>query len=674
MLVTALFFLVFFLVMTAILPAQQRVLISTGHTRTINDTILQSEKDLVFSAGDDGTLRVWDAERLDDERGKMLHKLQISHLPIVKIAVHPTKEQVALIETDRINTFHLSVWNYQTGEKVFSHKIDEIPLFVQFSPMGTYLIYGKTDWKSLTFLNSRTGGIEPVLDTGFGIVSDVFLSSSEKTLLTYSPSGMLRYWDLEAGVEKTSFSTVGDLINIQFAKNGVFMVGTRGRYVYLVNLVNGSVEAREQFEFLRGQYLDDTTNRLAIYFTENSRPRFQTFNIERNSSGWSLTPIHRSTGAPDFASPPLVLKGSRILFTRENGDMYTSSIFSSGESVFSSSILLRVSDLAFSDDSVLLAGHNYILKLTSEVFGDFYPKEGSTRGLQFQTERFENPIRGETGIISIDSRRFLIYPKGNSSRELYLFNNGFFQELEGLSIGPIQSSVIYGNEVLLLEKSGTLRLIDPLTGQESFSYSSFGLQSAVQAFQNKIILARNQTELINTTLLSIDPRTSETVPIPDRNLLTFHLAYDDITRSLYSLGFENRRGSIRTVLKQHQGSTYNRVSTLLSYPGEDNGATLAVDPGTSKVFTSLGYGDVHMFHWNGFSTMERVDHIPRTLYVHEGNLYSLNGDSSISIWNVTDGNLRMTLNIFNDLSWSLRFADGSFYSTDKAKRWIHTVE
>lgn len=670
--------LILFLFLIVPLSAEQRVLISTGHTRSINDLIMQGAQNLLFSAGDDGTLRVWDVNRLGDDRGKLLYKLQISHLPIVKIAVHPTLPQVALIETDRINTFHLSVWDYRTGKELFSHKIEEVPLFIQYSPMGTYLIYGRTKWKSMTILNSMTGTVEPVLENGFGIVTGIFLSSTEKTLLSYSPSGMIRYWNLETGEEKTSFSTIGDLLNIQFAENGVYMIGTRGRYVYLINLVNGNVEARQEFEFLRGLYLDAASNRLAIYFTEKSRPRFQTFMIEKFGSAWSLNPVNRSISAPDFAAPPLILKDSTILFCRDNGEMYTHSIYSSGESVFSSSILLKVSDIGFYNDSILVAGYEYILKLTSKVFGDS-ERDGSGidvsgRGVDFLTERYENPIGAATGLISIDSRRFLIFPKSESGSPLYLFQDGFFSPLDTILTGPVQSAIPYGRDVLLLEKSGTLRIIDPVSGEEKFSYSSFGLQSAVRSWDNNILVARNQTDLINTTLLSVDPETSETVPIPDRNLLTFHLAYDEATRSLFSLGFENRRGSIRTVLKQHQGYAYTRVSTLLSYPGEDNGATLTVDEETGRVFTSLGYGDVHMFTWDGFSTMEKVEHIPRLLHTHEGRLFSLNGDSSISIWNVSNGKLQMTLNVFKDLSWTVSFADGSFYATDEARRWIYTVE
>ena len=652
--------------------AAQGIQINTGHTQSINDYAVQRDKGLLHSVGNDGTLRVWDIGSYREGRGALLHKLQISHLPIVKVAVHPTESQVALVETDRINTFHLSVWDYETDTELFSHKIDEVPLFLSYSPQGTYLMYGKTEWKSIMFLDSQSGELQPVLDQGFGIVSSLFLSSSEKTLLTYSPSGMLRYWTLTTGEEKTSFSTLGDLADVQFSTNGVYMTGVKTDTLYLINLVTGAIESQKKFQSIRGYSLDPGQDRIVVYFLENSRPRFQSFRIEKRNNSRFLSEAGPSYSAPDFAAAPLVVDGGRIYFCRDNGEMYVQSIYNANAVLFSSSVLLKVSGLSLSGDSLVIAGRDHILKLRSAAFSQS-DTAGNT-SFSYSTERFDNPIKAETGIYPVSSNRFLVYPRSGTGKTLYLFDGTRFTPLDIPLSSPVQMVSGYENEILLLEKNGKLRVIDPFGERELFSYSSFGLQSAVESFNKQIVLARNQTDLINTTLLSVNPETSETVPIPDRNLLTFNLAYDNVARTLYSLGFENRRGSIRTVLKAHQGSALTRVSTLLSYPGEDNEASLAVDPETSRLFTSLGYGDVHMFTWDGFTTMEQVEHIPRSLYAHSGMLYSLNGDSSISIWNIMNGKVLMNLYVFEDLSWVVSFTDGTYHATREANQWINRLE
>jgi len=670
--------LVFFLLaafLSSISPAvwsDQSIQINTGHTQTINNLAYRQDSGELYSVGDDGTLRVWDAADYTSGRGTLLHKLQISHLPIVRIAVHPELPQVALVETDRINTFHLSVWNYETDTELFSHKIEEVPLFLKFSPQGTYLMYGKTEWKSITFLDSRTGEIEPLFEDGFGIVANIFLSSSEKTLLTYSSSGMLRYWNLGNGSEKTSFSTLGDLADIQFSKSGVYMTGIKGSTLYLINLITGTIEAQQRFESIRGYSLDPESDRLVVYFTENSRPRFQSFRIVTRNNSRYLKAAPGSYSAPDFAESPLVFQDTQIFFCRENGDLYTQSIFNSEVNLFSNSVLLEVTDLSMSDQSIVIAGRENILRIQSEAFSPAH--DSSSTDYSYYTERFENPINAETGIHFLGSDRFLIYPKSGFVQNLFVFDGFRFNPLSITVSSPVQSVADYEGMVLILEKSGRLRIIDPIQNRELFSYSSFGLQSAVASFDNNIILSRNQTDLINTTLLSVDPETSETVPIPDKNLLTFNLAYDMAARTLYSLGFENRRDSIRTVLKSHRGNTLSRVATLLSYPGEDSEASLAVDPETSRLFTSLGYGDVHMFTWDGFTTLDQVEHIPRKLQTHSGTLYSLNGDSSISMWNTRSGKLSMNLYVFKDLSWVISYSNGDYYAESEAVQYIHKLK
>jgi len=644
-----------------------RMIVSTGHTERINELAYQKSDNTLFSAGNDGTLRVWDIGTK-----QLLYKLQISHLPIEKLAVHPSKPQVALVRTDRINTFHLSVWNYESGEELYSHKIEEIPLFLKYSPQGSYLIYSRTDWKSLVFLMADTGQFTPIIDEGFGIVSDVFLSQSENTLLTYNSSGTIRYWNTETDEQKTSpISTIADLIEIHFSENGVYMLGRKENTLYLVNLISGQIESRETFQRLHGYSYNPATNLVTTYITENSRPRFLSFRVEQNSF---LRPVQSSLMAPDSIRPPLQLIGSTLYFCKQDGSILTQSAYSTETETFSRSVLLKITDLGFSEDSIFLLTEQNILSLSSKAFSAEGQKHGDSSNFSFLTEKYQNPLNSAAGITVLSEDQFLLYPTEGSPNDLYLFNENRFRKLNTELNGTVQSAERYNEDVLLLEEGGILRIVDPLADEEVFSYSSFGLQGATKASDGTIVVARNKNQLINTTLLAVNPQTSETVPIPDRNLLTFVLDYDSTTRSLYSLGFEERRGSIRTVLKEHQGRSYGRVATLLSYPGEDNEATLAIDPATSRVFTSLGYGDVHMFTWDGFTTMEQIEHIPRKLFTNDGLLYSLNGDSSVSVWDINRGNLLMTLYLFESLDWAISFADGRFYGTDGAEQWIHQTD
>lgn len=99
---------------------------------------------------------------------------------------------------------------------------------------------------------------------------------------------------------------------------------------------------------------------------------------------------------------------------------------------------------------------------------------------------------------------------------------------------------------------------------------------------------------MKSPLLNINPETEEVVPIKDSNILTFMVDYDSTTRTLYSLGFERKDNALKTVLKSHRGRTLEITETLLTYPGEDAEASFIVDKNRSRVFTSLGFGGIHM--------------------------------------------------------------------------------
>jgi hypothetical protein len=49
-----------------------------------------------------------------------VYLLQVSHLPIRALAVNPEAPEVAVIESDGLSVFRLSVWNWQNQSPVFS--------------------------------------------------------------------------------------------------------------------------------------------------------------------------------------------------------------------------------------------------------------------------------------------------------------------------------------------------------------------------------------------------------------------------------------------------------------------------------------------------------------------------------------------------------------------------
>ncbi|HOV64948.1 MAG TPA: hypothetical protein PLG43_13830, partial [Spirochaetia bacterium] len=118
--------------------------VNTGHKGKIFAVRTDASRNIIVSGGEDGTIQVWDGLTL-----KPKTILRLSNLSIRKIALHPELPQVAVIESDNISIFTLSVWDYERKKKLFSIALNELPLFLEYSPAGSFILYSRADWKSL---------------------------------------------------------------------------------------------------------------------------------------------------------------------------------------------------------------------------------------------------------------------------------------------------------------------------------------------------------------------------------------------------------------------------------------------------------------------------------------------------------------------------------------------
>jgi WD40 repeat protein len=221
---------------------------------------------------------------------------------------------------------------------------------------------------------------------------------------------------------------------------------------------------------------------------------------------------------------------------------------------------------------------------------------------------------------------------------------------------------IAGDSALTLDRLGECRITDLITGTTTFSYSSLGLRTLTFTSERTVIVGSSRSVRWNTTLLHLDPGTGETVPINDSNIITFALAFDPVTRQLYSLGIEQVGGRPRTVLKAHYGRTFDRSRTLMSYPGEDLDATLVLgNDGT--VYTSLGDAGVRSISWGETLDFENDGKLHRVLKIAGSWLISLNSDSSITVWDLETRDKLLDFYLFDDLNWAAISSEGGYYTS-----------
>lgn len=649
-------FIIFFIAIHS--EASQKFIINSGHTKPVNTLAVDYGHNILFSGDGNGTIKLWDLTT-----NTLIKNLQVSNLPVKKITINPVNSTIGVLTTDNLSTFKLSVWNWETGKKLFTNKLSELPLFIFFSPKGSYLVYGKPDWNSVIFLDAHRGFKKQILATGTGIVSSAFISPSEKTLLLYTPSGTIQYWNLVTGQSKIDpIQTKGSLSFIHIDRNGTYLSGYYDGKLYLINLVTGKVADIVPFPEIINISADTSTGDLAVLSGSSGSYSLSRFTITGTPSlnmginqKISITPYNGG----------MAFTGSSVYLPTKNGSLYKSSLNSGTTLLFSRNILRPVSDLAVADNMMLIAAGDELITVQSDLFSK---QKNRSIFTNFSVQIFPNKISYPTGITYSNNGTFYTYPLNNIIGPLKKFNP-FGEEtiLTDNFQSPLVSVKNSNNIFLALEKNGRSSIIDQVTGKTLFSYTSYGIQSIAQNYKGNLIAGRNQTAHIKSPLLKININTEEVVPIRDSNILSFLVDYDTVTHTLYSLGFEKKGDYLKTVLKSHRGRSLEITKTLLTYPGEDSGAYFIVDTKRSRVFTSLGFGGIHMLAWNGFTSLESSNHISGKLILYKDLLFSINKDYSISAWNTSTGNYIFDLYFLTNGGWVLIRQDGKVFASASGK-------
>ena len=652
------FFITF--LMAIQISAAERIIINSGHSSSVDALALDNKNQKLFSGDNNGTVKIWDLHM-----NRLSMNLLVSHLPVKKIAVNPAAPTIAVLTTDSLSNIKLSVWNWKTGKKLFSHRLSEMPLFFRYSPKGTYLVYGKPDWDSVTFLDAKKGYSRQILTGGTGIVSNAFISSSEKTILLYTPSGTIQYWALKTGKSKIHpIRTIGSLSSVKILKNGKYMSGYYDGNLYLINLVSGQVEDSIPMHKVEYAALDSVSGNIALVTKNTGTYYLSIYAITQNHVFLLIKKIKLDV-IPSHSG--IAFDNGYIYFSSKDGSLYKTTASTGITALFSQNILRTISDIGIIQGSMLIATNKNLIKVDSDLFN------GSTDTHSFHNflvSSYPNNLNGPTGIVTSHESSFFLYTKGNTPGVLEKFAPYEDVIFSSDFSSPLVSIQNIDNSFLSLENNGRCSIIDEKTGKTLFSYTSYGIQSVTRIFDGNIVAGRTQTGLIKEPLLKINVKTEEVVPIRDNNILSFMVGYDPVTRTLYSLGFEQKGNSLKTVLKSHKGSSLEITRTLLTYPGEDSAASFVIDKKKSRVFTSLGFGGISMLSWNGFTSLETSAHIPRKLHLYKNILFSVNSDSSITLWDTTKGTIIMDMYLLKNGGWVAIRKDGKIFSSENAKQAV----
>ncbi len=620
-------------------------LVNTGHSGRVSRVVYNEAQHLLFSAGEDGTVRVW-----EPEEGRIQRLLRVSRLPLRMLAVRPDHNQVAVVESDGLKTFRLDVWDTRQEGKVFDLDLRDPPLFLSWSSTGRWLLYGKPEYESLVFLDTRTWTRLALLPQGFGIVSFALVSRNERNVMAYQPSGWINYLEIETGRVLRRLKSLPELTAIAVSPDNLYIAAAQGDNLVVVDLLSGETAAQARLPGIQAIEFSPQGGELACL-------------AGGSLSRWSFTrrvlaPQGVSAAGPLKDLTTLAYAGTRLYMGDETGGIVC--LYPGARTgILARNQLLEISDIGLADGVLAAAGPLQVVGLFSDFLSAAQLAE--PRG-EVRLKVWPNPYPSSGRVEFAEDGSLFVWNKGDQpgafiqldldTGQAQRGSAGFDSPLMQLAVGP--------EGIIAIEKSGLCRILDRAGFEPVFQYWAPGMNRLIAAGPELLIGGRSAVSAYGSPLLRINRWTGETVSIPDSGSIVYDLLFDPQEGWLFSTGVERGEGQPQTVLKMHYGLGYAQDRVIYRYEGEDLNASMVLEQGAgTTLYFSVGDGTVTS--WNGLrlNPLEpSTAGVPRRLYISGRLLFALNRDSSITVWDTRSRRVVLNFYLFEDLEWAGLFADG----------------
>jgi hypothetical protein len=562
-----------------------------------------------FSTGNDGFIIKW----TDDDQGE---HYQITDLQIKLAAVYAEKNIIAVYETDSGLINRVSVWDFNTLTRKYAKRFSDSVTSLSFSANGTYLIAGTATVDGAVFMRTSDGTIVDKIKDPTGIISYASTSSSEKTFLTYSPTGTICYYNMQTGKLKGKFSAEQRLSQVTTFGNDMFLAGVKDNAVYVISALNGKTisTASAALPLILADKADQN-----LYYLENN-----------GISGYTLQKLTNTDGK-NFSAPRITRKfkmlpgdticsgtkqGANIMLGSQSGALFRTDS-TSDTSILSfypltENIYDRIYDLA-------VAGNDFYFLTDKAVYQSSYD-DGTVNKVA------ENA--GQTQITTY-GKSIILWSKGTRKPVQLLdlvtkqFTTLFTPQTN------IQSLRISGTVLLEMESNSFVNAYHLDTQQFEQLYSGAALQDAV-IIDNTLYISKSSATMPNSPLLSVNLTTQETVPLKiDGNVIYSLNCTED---SMYGIAVKSDETEKKTILFSFNPAT-KETTTLLSLSDEDTAAFTCLYG--NEIYTNIGKDKVFSYNISNRRAINynRSASLPVKTARNDSRLVVLNRDGSVSWYN-----------------------------------------
>lgn len=185
-----------------------------GHSKRVNKIKLISKSNMA-SASRDSTIRIWDLTSGRCTAILAHHTNNVNYLTVVD-----DNKRLVSASFDRT----LKIWNVEQLTCEHTIKLDQIPPFVKLIQQKTQVLVSQV--KSLKFYNVQTGQLSKEIQHETNCVDYRMLSESQ--ILTYSPGGHFKLWDVNAGICLKTIDELNCIPKCYDIQNGKLIIGLMG--------------------------------------------------------------------------------------------------------------------------------------------------------------------------------------------------------------------------------------------------------------------------------------------------------------------------------------------------------------------------------------------------------------------------------------------------------------
>ncbi|MDR1785246.1 MAG: hypothetical protein LBR23_02095 [Spirochaetaceae bacterium] len=556
----------------------------------------------VFSAGEDGFVIEWNPQGT----GK---KYQISELQIKLLALHPAREDIAVYETDGFSLHRVSVWDWGTLTRKYEKTFPTAITALGFTKKGSYLAAGSAAVQGVFFFNAATGASVRNLSAQTGVVSFIESSDTEGSCVIYSPSGYIGYYDLGNGRQRAKLPCEPDLSQIVLFGNNLFLAGCRGGELFVLLATTGETLARIP---ARNPLLSSSGGRL--YVAEFSARTGTLKYVDPPTTGV----IPQARPARQFTLPERTALSSFLVA----GGMYAGA--ASGN-VYAASLApdTPVSAVTGEDyqtilDLALFDGGSACVLTAASVF--LSGGEDDIRKIADNTGGHRNLLCANGSILlwSVNTKKPLVLLESPQfkGRTIYTPAN---------SVTSLRSS---GTRVVIVEGNSRVSLYSLDTGKMSQVYTGTGVQDAILAGRDELIIAKTSADNPRSPLISVGVRTQETVRLPLSGEIAFSLTAAE-GAAVYGVTISASGNARRTSIFSYNPETQTNQA-LLTFPDENVDAFTAVYGGI--LYTNVARTTVTAYNTASRSQvrLDRPPALSRKILVIKNHVASLGTDGGIT--------------------------------------------